>query len=65
MRPETILNVCEALDISTHYLLRGQVIEDDARLRHQKISSLTPSQYRHLEDIIDSYIAAIQEQKEV
>ena len=59
MRPETILNVCEALDISTDYLLRGQVIEDDARLLHQKISSLTPSQYRHLEDIIDSYIAAI------
>ena len=56
MRPETILNVCEALDISTDYLLR---------LLHQKISSLTPSQYRHLEDIIDSYIAAIQEQKEV
>ena len=65
MRPETILNVCEALDISTDYLLRGRVIEDDARLLHQKISSLTPSQYRHLEDIIDSYIAAIQEQKEV
>ena len=59
------LNVCEALDISTDYLLRGRVIEDDARLLHQKISSLTPSQYRHLEDIIDSYIAAIQEQKEV
>lgn len=65
MRLETILNVCEALDISTDYLLRGRVIEDDARLLHQKISSLTPSQYRHLEDIIDSYIAAIQEQKEV
>ena len=65
MRPETILNVCEALDISTDYLLRGRGIEDDARLLHQKISSLTPSQYRHLEDIIDSYIAAIQEQKEV
>ena len=26
MRPETILNVCEALDISTDYLLRGRVI---------------------------------------
>ena len=30
MRPETILNVCEALDISTDYLLRGRVIEDDS-----------------------------------
>ena len=58
-------HVTPQLDISTDYLLRGRVIEDDARLLHQKISSLTPSQYRHLEDIIDSYIAAIQEQKEV
>ena len=49
MRPETILNVCEALDISTDYLLRGRVIEDDARLLHQKISSLTPSQYHVLD----------------
>lgn len=65
MRPETILNVCEALDISTDYLLRGQVIDNDTRLLHHKISSLTPSQYRHLENIIDSYIAALQEKKEV
>lgn len=63
MRPETILNVCEALDISTDYLLRGQVIDNDTRLLHHKISSLTPSQYRHLENIIDSYIAALQEKK--
>jgi len=30
-------------------------------LLQQKISTLTPSQYRHLEQIIDSFIAAIQE----
>ena len=58
MRPETILKICDALDISTDYLLRGQVMEGDTRLLNQKVSSLTPSQYRHLENIIDNFIAA-------
>ena len=55
----------DALDISTDYLLRGQVMEGDTRLLNQKVSSLTPCQYRHLENIIDNFIAAIQEEKEV
>ena len=28
----------------------------------KKISTLTPKQYRHFEDILDSFIAAIQEE---
>ena len=51
MRPETMLKICDALDISTDYLLRGQVMEGDTRLLNQKVSSLTPCQYRHLENI--------------
>ena len=65
MRPETMLKICEALGISADYLLRGQVMEGDTRLLNQKVSSLTPCQYRHLENIIDNFIAAIQEEKEV
>lgn len=65
MRPETMLKICDALDIRTDYLLRGQVMEGDTRLLNQKVSSLTPHQYRHLENIIDNFIAAIQEEKEV
>lgn len=65
MRPETMLKICDALDISTDYLLRGQVVEGDTRLLNHKVSSLTPCQYRHLENIIDNFIAAIQEEKEV
>ena len=42
MRPETILKICDALDISTDYLLRGQVMEGDTRLLNQKVSSLSP-----------------------
>lgn len=63
MRPETMLKICEALGISADYLLRGKILEADTSLLQQKISTLTPSQYRHLEQIIDSFIAAIQESK--
>ena len=65
MRPETMLNICDALGISADYLLRGQVVESDVRLLNQTVSSLTSCQYRHLENIIDNFIAAIQEGKEV
>lgn len=63
MRPETILNICSALQISTEYLLRGTIAEEDASILLQKLSVLTPNQYRHLEDIVDSYIAGIQEKE--
>ena len=53
MRPETILKICDALNIIT---------EADSSLLMKKISTLTPKQYRHFEDILDSFIAAIQEE---
>ena len=59
MRPETILKVCDALHISTEYLLRGVITEADSSLLMKKISTLTPKQYRHFEDILDSFIAGI------
>ena len=62
MRPETMLKICEALGISADYLLRGKILEADTSLLQQKISTLTPS---HLEQIIDHFIAAIQEKEEV
>ena len=65
MRPETMLKICEALGISADYLLRGKILEADTSLLQQKISTLTPSQYRHLEQIFDHFIAAIQEKEEV
>ena len=65
MRPETMLKICDALGISADDLLRGEILEADASLLQQKISTLTPSQYRHLEQIIDHFIAATQEKEEV
>lgn len=57
LRPENIINICAALDISPDYLLLGKISGEDKSLLIQKVSQLTPVQYHHLEDIIDSFIA--------
>ncbi len=50
MRADTIIRVCAALDISADYLLFGHISS-------QEVSQLSPGQYRHLEDAIDSFVA--------
>jgi len=57
MRADTIIRVCGALDISADYLLFGTVSSQDISVLSEKVSQLSPEQYRHLEDIIDSFIA--------
>ena len=61
LRPENIIRLCSAMDISPDYLLLGRISDEDVSTLKQKVSKLTPEQYRHLEDIVDSYIAALQE----
>lgn len=61
LRPENIIRLCSAMDISPDYLLLGRISDGDVSVLTQKVSKLTPEQYRHLEDIVDSYIAALQE----
>lgn len=63
LRPENIIGVSAALGISTDYLLLGIISSEDNTILSQKISQLTSVQYRHLEDIIDSFIAALQEKE--
>lgn len=53
--------VCSALQISTDYLLLGEVSSNDHPALTAKVSELTPAQYRYLEDIINSYITALKE----
>lgn len=61
MRPENIIKICSVLEISTDYLLLGHVTMNDHALLGDKISELTPAQYRHLEDIINSFVTALKE----
>lgn len=61
MRPDTIIKISTALKISTDYLLLGKVTKDDQMLLFPDVSGLTANQYRYLEDIIGSFVAAIKE----
>lgn len=57
LRPANIISICAALDISPDYLLLGKISEEDLSILSQKVSRLSPEQYRHLEDVVDSFIA--------
>lgn len=59
LRPENIIRICAALNISTDYLLLGETSNTDYSHISQKLSVLSPEQYRYLEDIINSFIAAV------
>lgn len=62
MRPDTIIRISAALEVSTDYLLLGKVNESDQNAFTERFSQLTPNQLCHLEDIIDSYIAGVKEE---
>lgn len=57
LRPANIAKICAALGISADYLLTGKTTDTDHSILTQKVSCLSPEQYRHLEIIIDSFIA--------
>ncbi len=63
LRVENIIKICEVLEISPDYLLLGEISPQDLIILSEKLSQLTPGQYRHLEDIIDSYISALSEKQ--
>ena len=64
LRPENIVKLWEVLDISADYLLFDQISDRDISILSEKVSALTPEQYRHLEDIITSFIAAVSDKEE-
>lgn len=59
LRPENIVRLASAMNVSTDYLLIGTINSSDLSILSNKLSTLTPKQYRHLESIIDSFIAAL------
>lgn len=63
MRPENIIKICSVLEISTDYLLMGNIGPEDYSYLSDKVAALPPGQYRHLENIINSFIMAVEEEK--
>ena len=59
LRPENIIKICRALDVSTDYLLLGVVTPVDQNLLSSKTSQLSSEQFRQLESIINIFIDAV------
>lgn len=53
MRPENLLKLSKALNVSTDYLLTGEIIDKDLLILSDKIKQLSPSQIRIIENIVD------------
>ncbi len=52
MRPENLLKIATALEVSADYLLTGEIVDRDLLLLSDKIRNFTPRQLRILENII-------------
>lgn len=59
LRPENIIKICVALNISTDYLLFGKITEVDNYYLFSRMSILSPKEYRRLEEIITIFIDAL------
>ena len=53
MRPENLLKLAKALNVSADYLLTGDIVDKDILILSQKMESFTPEQIRIIEKIID------------
>ena len=53
MRPENLLKISSALEVSADYLLTGEIIDKDLLILSDKLRRLTPSQVRTVEATID------------
>ena len=52
MRPENLLKLSKALNVSADYLLTGEIIDKDLLILSDKIKQLSPSQIRIIENIV-------------
>lgn len=57
LRPENLIKISNAINVSTDYLLTGDVINKDLSLISKKLQNLTPEQIRTIEKIIDKCIS--------
>ncbi len=56
MRPENLLRLSSALEVSVDYLLTGDIIDKDMLILSNKLEKLTDTQLRFIENIVDDCI---------
>lgn len=57
LRPENLLRIAAALEVSADYLLTGDIIDKDLLILSEKLRRMTPAQIRIVESIIDECCA--------
>ena len=53
MRPENVIKLANALEVSADYLLTGDIVDKDLLILSEKLSTLSPEMLRIVENIID------------
>ena len=56
IRPENIIKLCNALDVSADYILRGQYSDFESGEIYGKIKRLSSERQRIIEDLIDELL---------
>lgn len=57
MRPENLIRLCAALDVSADYILTGRGREPEGGRLAEKLSRLSPEQLKQVETIVDCCLA--------
>ena len=53
MRPENVIQLAKALEVSADYLLTGDIVDKDLLILSDKMRKLSPEMLRIVENIID------------
>ena len=53
MRPENVIKIAKALEVSADYLLTGDIVDKDLLILSDKMRKLSPEMLRIVENIID------------
>lgn len=65
MRPENLMKIAAALEVSVDYLLTGDIIDKDLLILSNKLRMLTPAQIRIVENVIDECCALYNNPKQI
>ena len=53
MRPENVIKLAKALEVSADYLLTGDIVDKDMLILSEKLRNLSPEMLHIVENIID------------